>query len=114
MSVIEADGAGIKEKVKVGEGQLIGYSLSFCVLDIVHREVREDQVEKIISGTNAESEEAWEKLLSDYKNSYWKDHADVAEEIARRLYESGKLEQPRTKGENGPNISNGYWKPLEE
>ncbi|MCK4540556.1 hypothetical protein KAU09_05420 [Candidatus Parcubacteria bacterium] len=86
----------------------VGLSLSFCVGDILRGNVKEEEVKEIIAGTNA-SPEKLEELLKDYKKIYWRKNPDEGEAIARRLYEAGKIRQPRQEGKVAHNIAKGHW-----
>jgi len=88
---------------------LIGLSLSSCVRDILAGHVRLEQVEKIIAGTTAETDEDWDRLATAYARSFWSSDPTRAREIVRELVTSGRVEQPRLAGEACYSISQGYW-----
>ena len=100
---------------EVEDNGLIGLSLSLCISDILRGKVRESQVKEIITSTKAEDREEFEKLLESYKINCWsgiagkKTDSEEGAAIARRLYESGKIRQPRLDGEATLNISQGHW-----
>lgn len=50
--------------------------------------------------------------MAGYRDIYWSENPDLGEEIARRLFEEGKVEQPRklTNTHQHPGIANGHWK----
>lgn len=77
----------------------IGYSFSRCVADIAGGRVPYDDVEKIIARTAAETPEAIAVLIDDYAASAWIDFPEQAREIAQRLFDEGKVDQPRLRGE---------------
>jgi len=92
--------------------QLIGLSLSLCIAQIIDGKVRENDVEKIIANTKADSPEKIDELIQGYRNSYWSTNPDLGEEIARKFFEKGKIEQPRVTGEQHPGLAEdqGCWK----
>lgn len=93
--------------------QLIGYSLSFCVGDILRGDVCEKEVTRIITQTCAVTVESFEMLLEFYALSYWTENPDEGKAIARRLYTEGKIDQPRLRGEDLMRVSNGHWRLVE-
>jgi hypothetical protein len=74
---------------------LIGVSLSFCIRHILRGEVELDRVVKIIAQTTANTEEAWHHVLSEYKQSYWREFPEEAEKLVAQLRAEGRIEQPR-------------------
>lgn len=86
----------------------IGLSLSLCVADILRGKVKEEEVKEIITSTNA-SPEDWSKLLQQYKDIYWQENPEEGVAIAQRLYEAGKIKQPRQEGGTAHNIAGGRW-----
>ena len=92
----------------LGEESLIGLSLSMCVLDIASGRVQEERVKKIIAGTKLGSERGTENVLQQYQNDYWRDFSN-ASAIAQRLFEQGKVEQPRCAGGPAPNVCRAHW-----
>lgn len=84
-----------------------GLSLSFCVKDIAKGKVRIEDVGKITAGIAAGTKEDWDELLATYKESYWYDFPEKAEEIVRKLRQAGKIEQPRLKGMPPPTSPTG-------
>jgi hypothetical protein len=74
---------------------MIGYSLSFCVKDIIEGRVDLKDVEKIIANTCAPDDEAWMRITSIYAGVYWRKNPFRAVEIANKLWAEGKIEQPR-------------------
>lgn len=81
---------------------MIGLSVSFCIREIVGGQMPLDRVEKIIAGTKAESPAAWEKIIVQYRNTYWRDNPDECERVFRRLLAEGKIEQPRVRCGQSP------------
>jgi hypothetical protein len=92
---------------------LIGYSLSFCVSDILRGNVKEAEVTKIVASIKAPTRDDFESLLTTYAQTYWRDNPDEGEAIARRLYDAGKIDQPRLRGEEIMHVGNGHWKIIE-
>jgi len=89
---------------------LVGLSLSLCVKDIMTGKVSEWDVSKIITGTAAETEADWTKLLASYRLTYWnRFDADAAIELVQRFRALGKIEQPRLVNPHYVNTSGGHW-----
>jgi hypothetical protein len=92
---------------------MIGLSLSFCVKDIIEGRVALESVEKIITGTFFTDRESFHdgmKHAPGYCHTYWRKHPERAHQIAMQLWDSGKIDQPRTRGEPRPNIHQGHWR----
>lgn len=87
----------------------IGLSLSHCVADLTNGLMDLREVSKIVSGTAYRTEAEFEEGIKAYARSYWKGHAEAAMSIARYFWATGKLEQPRLLGLEGPNIGKGHW-----
>jgi hypothetical protein len=81
--------------------RVIGLSLSNCVNDIVAGRVAYDNVEQIISRTACPDAAVWAKTLASYEQGAWKGNKQ-ATEIAVRLLQEGKIDQPRLRGEPVP------------
>jgi hypothetical protein len=88
---------------------LIGISLSDCIRDILEGCMQESEVEKIISGTCAPTEEAWEELLADYSAIAWKRYPSEAVAIVRRFRADGKIQQPWLTSGLVPSKNYGVW-----
>lgn len=87
---------------------MIGLSLSACVSDIMRGKVKEEDVEKIISGTNSRGN--WQEVLKHYRGIYWIDYPNKAESCFWRLHKAGKIEEPRLKNDaHYPVITGGHW-----
>jgi len=91
------------------QNRWIGLSLSFCIKAIIAGEVREDSVNKIVSGTCCTSEEDWAELLKTYRVAYWHRNPSEGEAVFRRLLQAGKIEQPRLNNNECHSICDGYW-----
>ena len=63
----------------------IGFSLSYCVKDIIDGKVREDEVLLLIAGTLTPTEEDWQHVMELYSESYWDGHGAEGMAIANRL-----------------------------
>lgn len=104
---------------------LIGLSLSFCIKDILLGRVKDEEVYAIITGTDIQSEEVWEEVIKRYSDLYWTEHdytingneytvetishEEEARKLIHRLRETGRIIQPRTMGQEPPNIAAGRW-----
>lgn len=94
-----------------GYSKMIGLSLSFCVKDIIEGRVDLESVDKIITGTFFTDRDSFnDGMKYGYCRTYWRKHPDRAHEIAMQLWDAGKLDQPRARGETPPDIHNGHWK----
>jgi len=89
--------------------KVIGLSVSCCIADIIAGKVAEEDVEKIIGGTCCHSPAQWDNVIGQYRDRYWRKDPDKAEEIVRRFLAKDMIDQPRTRGEEPPNISNRKW-----
>lgn len=73
----------------------IGLSLSLCVRDIASGAVNEADVTVIVANTCATSYAIFERVLEQYSQIYWSKFAPEACSIAKSLYISGRIVQPR-------------------
>lgn len=90
---------------------MIGLSLSACVADIAKGVVQYRDVEKIISGTCAQNDDEFDALclrLSKQSHTIWYG-VDGCIEIARRLWDEGKIVQPRLDHLPPPSIAKVRW-----
>jgi hypothetical protein len=87
----------------------VGLSLSACVSDIAAGRIKESEVAKIITSTDAKTQEAWNGILDSYCRSYWWENPEECKAIANRLYAAGKIDQPRTRGKRPNCIGHGHW-----
>lgn len=87
---------------------MIGYSLSLCIASIAEGKTAEGDVQKIIAATRAATPADFEWVIEHYNEMYW-DQLPEAENIARRLWAAGKIEQPRVQGNTHPGIDKGIW-----
>lgn len=106
---------------------MIGISLSLCIQDLVTKYKRDVDVlvcfrkdydntglkvipmyekrpllmrdiEKIVAGTEAYTDEEWADLLEGYAEEPWREYPEQAKRIANLLWTRGMIEQPRTSG----------------
>ena len=87
----EVDGGS----VELIEHNLIGLSLSACVLDIVKGNIEIENVEKILAGTHCATPMDWYSAISYWVKHDWKKHTVNSLVILCELFETGKIEQPR-------------------
>lgn len=99
----------IVAECEIVEANLIGLSLSLCIMDILKRKVEERQVMMIVASTKFETLDQWKRVLEAYKRDYWYANPVEAEKIANRLMSSGKIVQPRLQSCEPPNIAHGKW-----
>jgi len=88
----------------------IGLSLSFCVRDIVEGRVNIGDVERIVTGTCAETYEEWCTLLDHYVEGYWYEYPQKALSVVSELRSKGMISQPRLQCLPIPSIADGHWK----
>lgn len=92
---------------------MIGLSLSFCIQDLIEGKHSINDVHVIITSTKCRTEEEWDKLYTQYCQSYWKQSPAKAYRFLIQLRASGRIVQPRVNGQEPFNISGGHWlKPL--
>ena len=93
----------------MSDKKLVGLSLSFCVKDILQGKVKLEDVDSIVAGTRARTDEDWIALLSSYSANYW---YDFSQEEIKAVVDALKvkgIDQPRVRDEEPPQIYNGYW-----
>ena len=97
----------------------IGLSFSRCLLDIIEDRIDEEEVLVIIARTdfNPHEDDQWKGIWQGYVsgdwniNAEWRNHTDGEQkfrELSIRLYDTGKLHQPRQYGAHPPRRSE-YW-----
>lgn len=79
----------------MSKGTLRGYSLSFCIADLVSGSVCVDAVAEIRASTCARDERDWDLLLSQYSLIYWRSNPELARQYVSQLRAEGKISQPR-------------------
>jgi hypothetical protein len=95
--------------------KLTGRSLSNCVNDIASGAVNYADVTKIVARTAAPDKETFDKVIANYQRSAWVKHPDAAADVARRLWEDGKIDQPRLRNADPVDqhdihsIEEGHW-----
>ena len=83
----------------------VGLSFSRCMRDLYEEKVKFDDVLVIVSRTNIDpyNDKHWDSVWEGYKRggyshpewSNYKDKSDDFRKLAARLYDNGKLHQPR-------------------
>jgi len=104
----------VEEAAKLAEQgeKVVALSISFCVPDIVSGKVPYDSVALVYSGTEMRTPEDLEWVLDRYGGTYWRINPDECKNIARKLFEDGKVRQPRLEGKLPPFIIRGEcWLP---
>lgn len=90
---------------------LVGYSLSYCVRDIIEGRIPLENVHHLKTGTKAETEAQWCHLIASYSQDHWKANVLKAALVVMKLRKENRIYQPRVEGGEAPNPSrNGYWK----
>ena len=74
---------------------MIGYSLSFCVSDIIRGLVDIKDVKKIVTPILSETDDEWDLTVAKYAEGYWRENPYRAREIVAQLRAEGRIEQPR-------------------
>jgi hypothetical protein len=93
------------------EVSMIGLSLSFCIKDIIEGRVDLDKVEKISTATFYTDRDMFHTGLKvGYCRTYWRHDPERAHKIAMDLWDAGKIDQPRTRGEKPASIHDGHWR----
>ena len=91
-------------------GELVGLSFSMCVKDIIEGKVKEEEVMEVIARTAIHDEESLKHVLSIYSHRYWYTNPDEGKAVARRLWNAGKIKQPRVDIEFcPPTMHERYW-----
>lgn len=85
---------------------MIGYSLSFCVHDIIEDKVNILDVDMIVAATAARDEADWDKLLDSYCRSYWRKNAPRARKVVAMLRAMNMIYQPRLHDQPHPGSAN--------
>lgn len=90
---------------------MIGLSLSLCVRDIIEGRAALREVSKIVAGTCYPDRETFcDRLRETYCRTYWRRAPRRAHALAMRLWDEDKIDQPRLRGEDPPNVSAGHWR----
>ena len=93
----------------------IGYSLSFCVCDIMNGAVQIEDVQQIVTNTSADNEQQWDRLIHEYCKTYWHTDPRLAQKIVQQLRDEGKISQPRIHDSNYHHkITRNFWKNVNE
>lgn len=89
---------------------LIGLSLGTCIACICNGIVREEDVDKIYTGTLANTREEFVIITTmGYARSLWVEYPEKAVEIALRFWDSGKIDQPRVYNDVQFSCEDGFW-----
>ena len=86
----------------------LGKSLSFCIQDIILEKVNIEDVSAISAGTKIPDSDTLDQVIEQYRESYWRENPDLGEEICRKLFNEGRVFQPRLSGED-PEYKGGDW-----
>ncbi len=96
---------------------MIGLSLSKCVREIGLdlSSVKEEDVDLIVARTKCRDRESFEGVLDEYEHTLWSGlrrrgeiiDPKVFRKIAERLWDGGKIYQPRLKEHRCPDLSDG-------
>lgn len=88
----------------------IGLSVSFCIRDMVMGKVNPADVSKIIAGTAIRTQVDFEKVVTAYRDVYWRgSNPDACEALFCEFWDAGKIEQPRVIDGRCPFIADGWW-----
>ena len=88
---------------------MTGLSLSLCVRDILNDIYTIDQVDMVVTGTYIRYAHDLDRVVENYGKHYWQKDPKAARNILMALLLQGKIDQPRVRGEEGPNLQNGHW-----
>lgn len=89
---------------------MIGYSLGFCIQDILSGKVKEKDVILIETGTKLNTFSEWESMLCVYSASYWSANPEKARKIVARMRDRNAIHQPRLYGDGTiTSIVDGHW-----
>jgi hypothetical protein len=87
----------------------IGLSLSFCIKDILLGRVALEEVDRLITGTCAVTDEDWEEVLESYCEVYWRDFPEQAKELANKVRSEGRISQPKCNSRKAPFVGRTHW-----
>jgi len=87
---------------------IIGYSLSGCVKDIVRYNIDTSNL-FLITSTRFADFERFKEAIKNYKENSWSEDYEKCEQIAIKLWEEGKIYQPRVHGLDAPGSADGRW-----
>lgn len=89
---------------------IVGLSISGCIADILKGKVNLEDVDFVVAGTRCITEKHWSHVFKSYSEYYWCD-LDTPKALGILNYwrEKGIIDQPRTRGEEAPNLVNGRW-----
>jgi hypothetical protein len=73
----------------------VGLSLSLCIREVILGQTPEEDILYIISNTATPESVTFSMLVSRYQRNYWSKDPQRAGELAWRLYNAGRIIQPR-------------------
>lgn len=88
---------------------ITGLSLSKCVASIIHGDIKEKDVKKIIAGIYAPDFDTYINLCHEYAIIYWQENQEKAIEVAINLWRNNKIDQPRLRKEGVFFTGDGPW-----
>jgi hypothetical protein len=96
----------------IPDGQLVGLSLRWCVLDLILRRVAYDRIDAVISDTDCTTRSCWESLvLLPGCHTWWFDPTK-GRQFVERLIADDLIQQPRLDGDDPPEFEPGHhWIP---
>jgi hypothetical protein len=77
-----------------------GRSFSLCIMDILEGKVKESEVGFLVVSTRIRNDQEYNQCVNLYSETYWKTNPKEGKAIARRLWDSGKIVQPRLENNN--------------
>ncbi len=87
--------------------EVVGLSISRCILAMAEGKIPERVVVKIIGGTHFYN---LDDLWTEYSHQHWAEHQLRTRAIFSRLVKEGRLIQPRLQGQPVPDTTAGIWK----
>jgi hypothetical protein len=99
---------------------VIGLSLSLCIMDMIEGIVDPDNVLFIYTATSADFPIQLEDIAERYGQSYWSQDPELGRKLLFDLWEAGKIIQPKTikykpclddydRPYDVPHIADGHW-----
>jgi hypothetical protein len=87
----------------------IGFSLSFCIKDIVEEKVNIEDVHHIVTGCSPCSEQDVEDIVLQYEQVYWRKYAKEARETLNELRRMRKIMWCSAFNKSPVNIGSFHW-----
>ena len=91
--------------------EMVGFSVSLCIKNILDGKVDEKDVKVLFAGTNWRSKADLKQVIDSYSETYWRKNPKKAKAILNRLIAAGKIIQARAFGFDACNIAHNYWYP---